>query len=237
MCPSCSQICIPIANQCCASASMGCVHILLGRDNNQEWGTVNNSNLGFEDIMCRACSAWHHSWLQSHGYFCYVQLLAPLPGLWAAHLQDATAEPVPHAAITLLWGCVLLLGACAALRVALGMPGLNLRHRFPVPIWEVMLVSGPRGHSQVWLSPVPPQCLPTLPMAQDPTSASQGCQPLPQWCCSRTALHLPCPQPVPQPVPVAREVLDVQDWGFPWWSLILGLIRLSLYCNIHSQWA
>lgn len=108
---------------------MGCVHILLGRDNNQEWGTVNDSNLGFED-MCRACSVWQHSWFQIHGYFCCVQLFAPLPCLWAALLQNARVEALPHAAITLLQGCVLLLGVWAALRVALGMPGLNLRHKF-----------------------------------------------------------------------------------------------------------
>lgn len=42
----------------CALASLGCVRMLLGRDDNKEWGTVNSSSLSFKAITCRAWGVW-----------------------------------------------------------------------------------------------------------------------------------------------------------------------------------
>lgn len=101
-----------------------------------------------------------------------MQLLAPLPCLW----QDARAEALPDAAITLLQGCVLS-GSQGGTRDAGAKPETQVSS---TNLGADAALRALRTLTQVWLSPVPPQGFPTLHMVQDPTSASQVCQPLPQ---------------------------------------------------------
>lgn len=51
--------------------------------------------------------------------------------------------------------------------------------------------SGTRGHPWAWLSLLRPLGLSPPAPAQDPMSAPQGHQPLPQQCCSNPGLQLP----------------------------------------------
>lgn len=58
--PSCAMAkCALRCQTICASASLGCMHMLLGRDDNEEWGTVNSSSLSFEASHAELVLAWH----------------------------------------------------------------------------------------------------------------------------------------------------------------------------------